>query len=585
MHRVPLAIAVLAVLLVLGLPATEAGQNAAPTPEQIDRSVAAAITFLKTAQTRQGMWVYNQLLGKDPPNPDVHIGSTALAGLALLEAGVPADDAALQAAAKIVRQAAPNLKLTYSLSLAIMFLDRLDDTDPQNVKLIQTMAVRLLAGQDATGRWNYLCPILDAKQQQQYLDKLPEPRVEAPETDLSNTQFAIFALWVARKHEIPTEQALRLVDKSLRKTQLADGSWRYSKNQASKPNASITCAGLIGLALGYGTELETNLRSRGASEKKDEPKKEVFTPPDPNKDKVVLAAQKYLADVLNQRPDAGANAQANRVDRVYYLLWSLERVCMVYDWKTLGDKDWYAWGAGYLLATQQRDGSWRSLPDPAEEPMQLSHPSVVETAFALLFLKKSNLATDLTAGLKGEVDLQTGGLPKKPKEPKNPPKNPGTAKPPPDKDPPVVTIDPIEADALKLGRELVSATGEQQEQVLQRLVQEKGGPYTLALADSIPRLSGASKEQARAALAERLARMKLDTIREYLKQEDPELRRAAAWAIAQKEARALVPELIELLNDADRGVAGIAYAALKELTKQDLGQAPERWQAWWKQQN
>ncbi len=601
MSRAPAAIAILAVMLVLALPATGAGQNKAPTPEQIDRSISAGIAYLKQIQTPRGYWVYQpglaQLTAKD-------IGATAFAGLTLLEAGVPAEDKAIQRAAAGVRQAAPHLSYTYGLSLAIMFLDRLGEKE--DAKLIAMLAARLLAGQDKAGGWTYFCPLFNQKQAVEYLDKVnrglakPGDRLPAgvapgggeqpdaggaTESDNSNTQFAILALWIARSYDVPVEQAARLVDQRYRGSQHRDGGWTYFRSTdhtraSERPpsNAAMTCAGLLGLAFGYGSAFETNLRTKQADPGGEKPKNKLPELGDLKKDKVVLAARKLLAQSMedNQMMVDHSAWPAN-----LYFLWSLERVCVVYDWTTIEDKDWYAWGATYLVAGQLRDGSWRGKPPEGID----INPGLADTCFALLFLKKSNLATDLTAGLKGEVDLQTGGLPKKPKEPRNPPNNPVTAKPLPDKDPPAATIDSIEVDALKLGRELVSATGDRQEQVLQRLVQEKGGHYTLALADSIPRLSGASKEQARAALAERLARMKPDTIREYLKQEDPELRRAAAWAIAQKEARALVPELIELLNDADRGVAGIAYAALKELTKQDFGQAPERWQAWWKQQN
>src|SRR5260370_20983926 len=53
------------------------------------------------------------------------IGPTVLSGLTLLECGVPADDAAVQKAAEVVRKNAATLGHTYSLSISIWFLDRL----------------------------------------------------------------------------------------------------------------------------------------------------------------------------------------------------------------------------------------------------------------------------------------------------------------------------------------------------------------------------------------------------------------------------------------------------------------------------
>src|SRR5277367_2851339 len=54
-------------------------------------------------------------------------GIAALIGLTLLECNVPANDAAIQKNLVMVRTASPELNHTYSLSLAIMFLDRYGD--------------------------------------------------------------------------------------------------------------------------------------------------------------------------------------------------------------------------------------------------------------------------------------------------------------------------------------------------------------------------------------------------------------------------------------------------------------------------
>ena len=78
--------------------------------------------------------------------------------------------------------------------------------------------------------------------------------------------------------------------------------------------------------------------------------------------------------------------------RLYYTLWSVERVAVAYDLKTIGNKDWYAFGSDVLLATQKIDGSWAA-----------DFPGGVDTCFALLFLRKANLAADLTTVLKGRV--------------------------------------------------------------------------------------------------------------------------------------------------------------------------------------
>jgi len=79
-----------------------------------------------------------------------------------------------------------------------------------------------------------------------------------------------------------------------------------------------------------------------------------------------------------------------------YFLWSLERMAVIYDLKTIGDVDWHEWGVDVILQQQQEDGSWKER-----------FPGVPDTCFALLFLKRANLAKDLTDKLRG-VGAQPG---------------------------------------------------------------------------------------------------------------------------------------------------------------------------------
>src|SRR5215831_18578902 len=72
-------------------------------------------------------------------------GQSALAGIAMMEAGIGPDDPTIQAIAKVVREEAITQVLTYQLALDIMFLDKLGE--PGDTDLIQSMGIRLLAGQ------------------------------------------------------------------------------------------------------------------------------------------------------------------------------------------------------------------------------------------------------------------------------------------------------------------------------------------------------------------------------------------------------------------------------------------------------
>jgi hypothetical protein len=281
----------------------------------------------------------------------------------------------------------------------------------------------------------------------------------------------------------------------------------------------------------------------------------------------------------------------------YYFLWSLERVCVALDLETLDKKDWYAWGAEILLANQTGQGGWTGeFADCG-----------ADTCFALLFLKRSNLARDLTAGIKGKVKdpteaaLRAGGIggeglkkgPARLKpaiEDKNEKPAPERVRPGdtkvtrPDKEPGTGGKPSGDSSSARLADELVKAPAAEQGALLQKLQDTKGVENTEALAFAIPRLEGEAQQKAREALTARLTRLKPESLIKYIEDEEPEIRRAAALACAAKKLKAAVPKLIPRLRDREDVVARAAHAALKDLSGMDLGIMPADWEAWWKKQ-
>jgi hypothetical protein len=269
----------------------------------------------------------------------------------------------------------------------------------------------------------------------------------------------------------------------------------------------------------------------------------------------------------------GLNADVN-MHRHLYFLWSVERVGMIYSVPVMGGVNWYDVGTGAILRAQSPDGSWaasRSILIP-------SITSDINTCFALLFLRKSNFAHDLTANLKSkpkQTTIRSGD-------------DAGDAIPPP--------AAPA-SDADRLARELPGATPERQEAILGELRDGKGAEFTDALARAIPNLIGGLQKKARDALAERLARMNAATLRAKLKDDNAEVRRAATLACAMKDDnKGFIPDLIAALDDKDTWVVRGAAVALRTITGQDFGPsatatADERaksvaaWKAWWKRQN
>ncbi len=89
--------------------------------------------------------------------------------------------------------------------------------------------------------------------------------------------------------------------------------------------------------------------------------------------------------------------------------------------------------------------------------------------------------------------------------------------------------------------------------------------------------------------------MTVATLRDRLKDTDTELRRGAAVAAAMKEDKALIPDLIAVLDDREAWVVRAAGVALNRLTGQDFGPTanatPEQrakaiaaWKDWWNKQ-
>jgi hypothetical protein len=363
--------------------------------------------------------------------------------------------------------------------------------------------------------------------------------------------------------------------------------------------AAMTCAGLLGLGMGHGA---VNLKAREKN-----PKAGPATNPD--KDVAIKGGLVALASTIGE-PTGGewdkVQSLAGKAGKTYYFLWSLERVAMAYGLEKIGNKDWYSWGAEILVANQAVNGSW--IGAYAE--------GGVDTSFALLFLCRSNLAPDLTTALKGrikkagETALTAGGVggAKLVKDRLGKGLEPGIgAKPDPAesgnkagtrKKPRLIQDSPEAQDREinRLSNEFVRAAGDDQEKMLTKLKTSKGVVYTEALAGSIPLLKGSIKTKARDALAGRLTRMSADTLRDKLKDDNLEIRRAAALACALKKSKGHIPDLIGLLEDPEVPVALAAHQALMDLTGKDFGpeadatraerkEAVSKWKAWWKKRD
>ncbi|MHB1425022.1 MAG: zinc ribbon domain-containing protein [Gemmataceae bacterium] len=430
--------------------------------EQVNKAIDRGVEWLKKCQDADGAW-------------GGRVGLAALPALTLLECGLAADDIRIQKALHHVRMAIPTLNTTYDLALAILFLDRLGD--PADKKLIQTCALRLAAGQMASGGWTYDCPILSPEQEddlltvmrarrpkdaldlfvggtagsappgfvardpndslskdisgapsedskllpeggkipldgpgsngkpleearpspevaQRAFDGLPPqlqklPCLQPPRqshkllrqdnSDNSNTQFAILGLSAAHRHKLPLDRSLALIVQRFHTSQLPNGRWNYhfNKRWQDQWSPAMTGAGLLGLAVGLGLAADHMVPRAKPRQVKDASIEKGFA---------------FLAESIGnplgaKRPRPRRDEQVN-----YYFLWSVERCGVLYNRREIDGKDWYSWGVELLLDHQTREGSWIA----GDYPGSLA---IADTCFALLFLKRANLAKELTKKL------------------------------------------------------------------------------------------------------------------------------------------------------------------------------------------
>jgi len=596
-------------------------------------------------------------------------GATSLSGLAMLEAGIPKDDPAVVNVTNAVRNACLAEGGTYHIALAIIYLDR--HGDPTDLPVIQMLGVRLNAGLTSSGGWGYTSwadtagadRLLQTLRAGSLTNTKPEgkdknkddgflkaddgkaittvttklnPDVQkvwnavantirtsgrtAQPGDNSNTQFGVVGLWVASRSGVPCKEAFALIEQRFIRSQSpVDGGWQYTSGLGGgmdggggKSTMAMTCAGLLGVAIGKAGRNVLHTGDAKPDVRKPDPTDDGFAEPGAGKPasgkkpaenlaangKSAEAGLKALAGAFNGIARGGNVTQFIGLGNSLYTLWSLERVCVAYNLDTLGGQDWHSVGADVILPMQGADGAVKDT----------SYGDDVNTSFAVLFLAKANFTRGLGTKVRdpGKAELRGGGANVPPPlsapaqaNPNAGGKKPGAANPDIPTNAgfslPTIAQPTEETEAEKVAAELVAAVAENDWKVkLQQALSSKGGKWTRGLTLACARLDGERRYQARDSLAERLTRMTALTLDNMLKNPEAELRRAACLAIAMKEDTAMLPQLISKLKDPNEFVGRAAHAALKSFAPlgTDYGpksnaddaakdQAVEAWAAWY----
>jgi hypothetical protein len=500
----------------------------------IARAKGKAIAFLQRMQARSGEWEGDFPAAARDNNKLP--GATALCALALMENGISVQDKSIQSAADVVRRTMrnPEFNYNYSICSAILFLHRLhggENVKHADAPMIRELAGKVIAGQADDGGWSYRYP--------------------GQGSDNSNTQFAAIALWIARNYQVQgVNGALAGTALRFRNSQKASGGWGYTPgppNARGFATGSMTCAALLGLALDAGLQreaLQAKFKGEGGGGELEPVVSNLA------RDKQIVAARTYLASVV-------LNLGTDKSEELHpaYFLWSLERVATLYRWSKLDDVNWYAKGAEYLIAKQQGDGSW---------DLDKAYPAHIDTAFALLFLAKTNMLGSLETAVFHQGSFGSAA-PKSPEKPKTPP-----------------TPEEMSKRAQELFANLVNALPTDRPALLEEIEKLPGQEYDLLLAQTIAKLPGPAQKQARDTLKRRLARLPGKSLAVYINGRDNrELRLAAIQAAPSLTDQEFIRDLIPLVENPDMEISEAAHQALVAISHLHLPKSVKAWTRWY----
>jgi hypothetical protein len=330
------------------------GTTAPSLTSRVNRAIARGVARLKGVQRADGGW--------DGPDGEHPGGMTALCAFTLAKSGVRRGDDAIQKALKLVL--ATEFKSVYSHSVRLMLLESLTQPDARRERARESLD--FLVASQVGGEWAY--PWGDP--------------------DASNVQFALLGLRAASRLglEVP-RGTLADAAEALFRLQIRDTGFAYKFD--GRPTGGMTAATLAGACV---------LRELGAG------RKDVQGVLDRHR-KDLERAREWLVE----RWDPSRNPSGSRAwtpSWQYPYLWAIERYGGLSGQAKLGERDWYADGAEWLVGEQDAEGGW----GPTES-----------TCFALLFLRRATVtsgdapgaeAAELDAPRKEPPILPAGDLPR-----------------------------------------------------------------------------------------------------------------------------------------------------------------------------
>ena len=349
-----------------------APSRAEVTSQQVEQAIRDGIRYLKGQQQPDGSW--------PEYNPRYITGTTSLAVLALLTAGVPQDDPTIVNALAYLEQfSARQLGQVYTVALQTMAYAAADPARyrvrlNENVKWLETAQISPEDRVDGVGAWTYTVQ-------------------KGQSADNSNTQYALLGLNAAAEVGIPVDDRVwTLARQYWEQSQRLSGGWGYTMAPTNPVTASMTTAGISSLVI-------TGLRR-------------------------IQSRELLVGEDIRNCGEGGINPNIQRaldwmganfrVDTnlgrgmtwKYYYLYGLERAGRLSGQRYFGSHDWYIAGAEELVHLQDKLlGNWPRSPGE-DSP-------VLTTSFAILFLAKGRapvLINKLRHGVGDNWDIHREGV-------------------------------------------------------------------------------------------------------------------------------------------------------------------------------
>ncbi len=345
-----------------------------PLADRIKNAIDKGVAFLRSQENGKGHW---EVDGETPACPGAR---SSLAMLALLQAGVKANDPMMIRGMAFLRKIA--LQQIYTVSLQTMvFVQAGFSEDRPRIKrnVGWLIKLRIPARGNRAGGWGY---------------------AGGPGTpDNSNGRFALMALHEAFKAGITApETAMKEIEKDLRNTQQNDGGWA-NRNEPFTTYL-MSYGGLTSLI-----NIRNDLRKGTPRNLRDGVDEDCGTYDEGS------AIRKGLDWVRDSFPGRIADSEsASRLFRQpYFALEAIEWTGEASGERFFGGYDWYRVGSNFLVRAQSPDGSWGDL----AEPKALDSSPVVATSCSLGFLASGRtpvLISKLAHGKEGAGNRKRSDL-------------------------------------------------------------------------------------------------------------------------------------------------------------------------------